>query len=111
MIIRDLLEKGKKYVTDDLLIVLIIILVGLSSYGLGRLSVIEENRESVYIDQSASVIQSESGGYVGSVNGSIYHLPWCSGAQRIAEKNKVYFDSKVAAEEAGYRPASNCKGI
>lgn len=108
MIIRDLLEKGKKYVTDDVLIVIIIVLVGFASFGLGRLSVEEERRESVYIDQGASVVQI---GYIGSKNGSIYHLPWCSGAQRISEGNKVYFNSKEDAEKAGYRPAGNCKGI
>lgn len=111
MIIRDLLEKGKKYATDDVLIVIIIILVGFSAFGLGRLSVEDENREPMYIDQSASVVQSDGGGYVGSVNGSVYHLPWCSGAQRISDKNKVYFDSKEDAQNAGYRPAGNCKGI
>lgn len=94
--------------TDDVLVVLIIILVGFASFGLGRLSVVENNREVVQIEQSASVAQST---YVASKNGSVYHLPWCSGAQRISEKNKIFFNSKEEAERAGYRPAGNCKGI
>jgi Metal binding domain of Ada len=49
--------------------------------------------------------------YVASKSGSVYHLPWCSGAKRIKEANKVFFDTKEAAEAAGYRPASNCKGL
>jgi len=49
--------------------------------------------------------------YVGSKNGTKYHLPWCSGAARIAEENKVWFSSKEEAEAAGYTPAANCKGI
>lgn len=53
-----------------------------------------------------------SGGqYVASKSGSKYHLPWCPGAKQIKESNKIYFDSKEAAEKAGYTPAANCKGI
>lgn len=49
--------------------------------------------------------------YVGSKNGTKYHLPWCAGAKQIKEENKVWFSSKTEAEKAGYSPASNCKGI
>lgn len=49
--------------------------------------------------------------YVASKTGTKYHLPWCSGAQRIKEENKVWFATKAAAEAAGYEPAANCKGI
>lgn len=49
--------------------------------------------------------------YVGSKNSTKYHLPWCSGAARIAEENKVWFESKEAAAAAGYTPAANCKGL
>jgi len=49
--------------------------------------------------------------YVGSKNGTKYHLPWCSGAKNIKEENKVWFSSKEEAESQGYTTASNCKGI
>ncbi|HED38129.1 MAG TPA: hypothetical protein ENI76_07790 [Ignavibacteria bacterium] len=49
--------------------------------------------------------------YVGSINGSKYHYPWCSGAQRIKESNKIQFSSKEEAIKAGYTPAANCKGL
>ncbi len=49
--------------------------------------------------------------YVGSRNGTKYHLPWCAGAKQIKEENKVWFGTKGEAEKAGYAPASNCKGI
>ena len=52
-----------------------------------------------------------SGQYVGSKNGSKYHLPWCSGAQRIKEENKVWFQDKNEAKRLGYTPAKNCPGI
>lgn len=51
------------------------------------------------------------GAYVASKSGTKYHLPWCSGAQRIKEENKVWFETKEEAEKAGYSPAANCKGI
>ena len=74
------------------------------------------------IDSSAPVEDSErerettpagasEGSYVASKSGEKYHLPWCSGAQRIKEENKVWFKTKAEAEAAGYAPAANCKGI
>ena len=113
---------------------LIIILVSFSSFGLGRLSKIEENKKPLSIydniaraDNLASIITTESkepvevqppqlglvagGKYIASKNSDKYHAPWWSGAQRINEENKIWFDSKEEAERAGYTPASNCKGI
>ncbi len=55
--------------------------------------------------------QSAPAQYVGSRNGTAYHLPWCPGAAKIKEENKVWFASKAEAEAAGYKPAGNCKGI
>lgn len=54
---------------------------------------------------------AQQGAYVASKTGSVYHLPWCSGAKRIKEENKVWFATVQEAEAAGYRPASNCKGL
>ncbi|HAT68423.1 MAG: hypothetical protein A2481_01610 [Candidatus Yonathbacteria bacterium RIFOXYC2_FULL_47_9] len=120
---------------DDLFLGLIIILVAFGSFGLGRLSKIEgtktpiriENgpvvtpetfmapeagdKVSTNIDQSASVIGATTEQLVGSKSGKKYHYPWCSGASRIAEANRVYFTSKADAEAQGYTPASNCKGL
>ena len=117
---------------------LLIILVGLASFGMGRLSALQEERPPVRIfgDSAAmavsrttgtdgtTTISGESGDeqnrlpaldpggkYVGSKNGRKYHFPWCPGAQRIAEENKVWFNSVEEARAAGYDPASNCKGL
>lgn len=60
----------------------------------------------------SAVVSSEAGGkYVASKSGSAYHFPWCSGAKRIKEENKIYFNTKEEAEKAGYHPAGNCKGL
>lgn len=121
----------------NLYIVLIIILVAFSSFGLGRLSAIEEGKEPISIEypnlQQGSVygafpaVQSTSNDYsegqtspsatvgeksfVASKNSDKYHFPWCSGAKRIKEENKVWFTTREEAKAAGYTPAANCKGL
>lgn len=129
--IQKFWEKIKPLLSGDVMIVIVIILVGISSFGLGRLSVIEQKKEPVRIEfnQSASAavgietandtipagqagaLLGDGGKFVASKNSTVYHFPWCSGAKRIAEKNKIWFDSKEDAEKAGYRPAKNCKGL
>lgn len=124
-------EKIKPY-KNDIFIVLVIILVALISFGLGRLSKIRENKMPVTIENlSANMINSQEnipqdnqniknnqvqinssqGMLIGSKNGTKYHFPWCSGAQRIKEENKIWFSNKEEAEKAGYAPAANCKGL
>lgn len=131
MSINNIKEKIKPY-KSDIFIVLVIILVALISFGLGRLSKIRENKVPVTIENlGASMINSQGnsvqndqdiksnqiqinssqGILVGSKNGTKYHFPWCSGAQRIKEENKIWFSSKEEAEKAGYTPAANCKGL
>lgn len=51
------------------------------------------------------------GRFVASKNSNRYHLPTCIGAKRIADKNKIWFNSKEEAEGLGYEPASNCPGL
>ena len=134
MSIKEFIKKSKDstYENRDVFIAIIIILVAFASFGLGRLSKIEETRSPVRIENmTASVIgvkesatmgstraQNKSNSqltqteiYVGSINGSKYHYPWCSGAQRIKESNKIQFSSKEEAIKAGYTPAANCKGL
>mgnify|MGYP001561660926 CR=1 FL=1 len=113
----------------DVLIFSIIALVGVAGFGLGRLSALEGSKTPVEILSSqggavvasveefgagsdeAVVTQASTGLLVGSKNSNKYHLPWCPGAQRISEANKVWFSSKAEAVKAGYEPASNCKGL
>lgn len=122
-----------------LLTTALILLVGIASYGLGRLSALEgsggpaneasairinnwgegpvgtSSREEIVPDEvQGGVIANEAypdGRYVGSKNGTVYHYPWCSGAQRINEENKVWFATAELAAAAGYRPAKNCAGL
>ncbi len=104
----------------ELLLAALIVLIGFSSFGLGRLSKIEEGKEPVHITSpqtqtgtilNATIPQQTDKKFVASKNGTKYHHPWCSGAQRIKEGNQVWFKTKEAAKNAGYTPAKNCKGL
>ncbi len=122
-------------VKKHLFLGVLIILVALGSFGLGRLSFYKDQKtapEVLFFDNSsASAVLSldelnsseiqktikneiesqENGIVVGSKNSDKYHYPWCSGAKRIAEENKITFASIEEARKAGYVPASNCKGL
>lgn len=129
MSIQDLIEKIKLLLVDDgLFTVLLMIMVGVAGFGLGRQSVeplsMVSDRVSERQPSSSGLYEtsrefkvenrqlaSSTIKYVASKNSDKYHLPWCSGAQRIAEENLIYFTSKEEAEMAGYTPAANCKGI
>ena len=130
MSISDFLNKIKsiKINFDRVIIMysLIVIGVGISAFGLGRLSVdnsslkdtgitITENNlpqlSSLNDVNNSSTNQSNSNKktYVASKNGKLYYRPTCAGAKRIAEKNEVWFSTAIEAEKSGYTLASSCK--
>lgn len=109
---------------SDLFIAALIFLVGLGSFGLGRLSAVWPRKEPLTIQEvattttagegTATVLGSTfptQGKYVASKSGKVYHYPWCPGAARIKEENKIWFQTKQEAEGRGLRPAGNCPGL
>ncbi len=108
-----------KNLTEDLIdgwgTVLIVFLVALGSFGLGRLSVLEAVMPPVSISQApfeATPRGMNVGGLiVASRTGSAYYFPWCASAAKIALQNQVWFASEEKARAAGYSPAKNCKGL
>jgi len=121
-----MLEKLKAFIMDDAYFyTVLIVLVSILSFGLGRLSMQDEQSSAkpqiVLTEQSASVITSdpdtsvdmplgkESGALVASKKGTKYHLRSCPGASQMNDENKVYFASEAQAQAAGYTPAANCK--
>ena len=112
-------EKGK-----DILIVIIVILVGLGSFELGRLSK-ENSTSGVKIEypkqdsnQEASVISStkvptvnsNSGKtFFASSKGSKYYSLGCSAGKTIKLENRVYFTTGEEAQQAGYVLSSSCQ--
>ena len=112
---------------------LIVVLVGTLGFGLGRLSGLQAAKEPlkiIYPNDNSDFVKGEiakpgdgvptatvtpppqgGGQFVGSRISDKYHYPWCSGAKRITEANKVWFNTKEEAERAGYTPAANCPGL
>lgn len=119
---------------SDLYIAAIIFLVGMASFGLGRLSVLWPKKEPItvtnderlrpkanvgtsYSQRQSSALSafgvrpSANSKYVASKSGTAYHYPWCQGALKIKEENKIWFQTKEDAVKAGYKPAGNCEGL
>ena len=128
MSIHPILEKIKaltlKVGFEGFVMILIIILVGLAGFGLGRLSTAGEINPVIIQTEASSdspspisnsapqalagAENSTSGNIVASKNGTKYYFSWCSGVGRIQDQNKVYFGTEQEAVDAGYSKASNC---
>ncbi len=126
MSLQDLLAKCK---SDNVFVLALLGFVAIGSFGLGRLSRLNELRPAVTIEAPRAVAENirgdtslalegsteqgsaSDGEVVASKSGSKYHFPWCSGAKSIADANKIWFNSAVAARAAGYTAAANCKGL
>lgn len=119
----------------DLLTVFIIILVGLGSFGLGRLSnspkntgITVEYTNPPTLNTSSNAIsalnaiqnkeiktntpkpeKAQFGAYFASNRGSKYYSIGCSGGKTLKPENKIYFQTKEEAEKAGYEISSTCK--
>ncbi len=121
------MEKVKLFYEDhksDLYIALIIFLVGISGFGLGRLSMLMNQKEPLRIEKpqntdpiqssqtnSAIITATQKGKYIASKSGKTYYFPWCSGAQKIKEENKIWFQTKEEALSRGLKAAGNCDGL
>ncbi len=129
MSIPDFHNKIKSNIAIDsstIIVALVIIIVAIGSFVLGRISVSEKinsdkekvtiitdtvnNEKSVKSSlESTPQIGTQNGNYVASKSGKIYYTLSCGGAKRIAEKNKIYFNTKEGAEKAGYLESKSCK--
>ena len=100
---------------SDYAIALIVVLVGIGAFGLGRLSIAwgEGTPISMHMaTMTAAPAPLPLGGQVvASRTGKYYYYPWCGGAKTISQSNIIWFSSEAKAEAAGFSPASNCKGL
>ena len=71
-----------------------------------KLSVSVEKGENAITNPTAPATANEVK-YIGNKNSKVFHLPSCKSLP--AEKNRVTFDSRDNAIEAGYKPCGNCK--
>lgn len=104
----------------DLYLSVVIVLIAIISFGLGRLSKIREEKtpitmENIANSQSVALTTTSTATeekiFVASKNGKKYYYAWCESAKIIKEQNRVWFSTKEEAEKAGYEPAANCKGL
>lgn len=124
-------DKGK-----DILIVIIVILVGLGSFELGRLSK-ESNTGGVKIEytnqndnqeasaakalENTKTVNIDSGvqkeiqnsnlvgkNFFASSRGSKYYSLGCSAGKTIKQENRIYFTTGEEAQKAGYTLSSSC---
>ena len=114
----------------------VVVLVGFGAFGLGRLSVKENQRREVVISSdiikstasaganmplspllgSASSLKvgetagaSTDGPIMASSRGSKYYPAGCAGAKTLSSANKIYFQTEEEATAAGYTKSSSCK--
>ena len=134
--LTDLLDRIKAFLREnqrDLYLAVLVFLMSVASFGLGRLSAIWPEKEPIRIENLESsmqnlenssiaqptqllnsrfqILDSTQGSFVASKNGSSYHRPDCPGAKQIKDENKLWFKSREAAAAAGYKPAGNCPGL
>jgi hypothetical protein len=125
MSIQTILLKIKLLLQNDrFFISVLIILVGVTSFGLGRLSIDKDSKTPITIKNTkistekpvsdkglVNTKTDENSGFVASKNGTKYHFPWCAGAKQISAENKIFFATKEEAKNAGFSPAQNCPGL
>ena len=124
MSIPNLIHKIKSSINIDRLTVvylLIIIGVGVSSFGLGRLSAnnsnTDNNKDIITIKEADNPVGSlntvnnvslADRRYVASKNGKMYYGLNCAGAKRIKGENQIWFNTKEDAEKSGFTLSSTC---
>jgi len=127
-------EKLKSLLSDDAFFyAILLILVGMVSFALGRYSVIGElpNRISdnnktgiVFVNAATDTspafftvenrfVESNTKNIkvMASSKGTRYYPLDCKAGKRIKEENRIFFASPALAEAAGYLPAANCPGL
>jgi hypothetical protein len=125
-------ERLNNFINGKYFIPVIIILVSIIAFSLGRISGLQNKKPPVRVisessgparldgvsggevkgvSTTTSTSATTTGAVVASKNGTKYHYPWCAGAKQISEKNLITFNSIEEARAKGYTPASNCKGL
>ncbi len=66
-------------------------------------------QESHVEDARAPSVMKGSSLPFASKQGKTYTFSWCQGAERISEKNKVFFSSEEAAQQSGRRLSKLCE--
>ena len=115
--------------------IIVILVVGLGSFELGRLSKQDASNglkidytnpndsglestesgsnSSINLSSNTNILEKSpkinSGNFFASNRGSKYYSLRCSGGKTIKESNRRYFNTSTEAEKAGYQLSSSCK--
>jgi len=120
-----LFKSGVKLRQKDIFLVFCMVLISVTSFNLGKIGALKKTPITIMPDQSQADVYSAVGDkntaenpakpqavidrrVVVSKNSDKYHFTWCSGAKRIKEENKIWFETEAAAQAAGYVKAGNC---
>lgn len=99
-------------IKKEYFIIAILILVSVASFGLGRMSALEniQSEEVEFIIPKLSEIDTSSKGlnYFASINGTRYYPRGCKAGNRIKVENRMYFKTVSDAEKTGFSRAANC---
>jgi hypothetical protein len=132
-----MLKKLKSLIRDDTVyIALLLVLVGVGSFGLGRMTLQSVPGQTASVGLSVMATATNSLGgvnpstttrnllsaattttsitqptapFVASKSGTKYHKITCPGAKQIKDTNKIFFETESDAEASGYTRAANCK--
>lgn len=127
-IIRRFVENSNRFKTfiqyTDVFVILTVIMVAISSFSFGMIYQKEKMTLTPNITTApiaiapitpqvaSAAIRSVSqtdGKILASKNGTKYYFAWCSGASRIAVKNRVFFATEAEAQARGYSKAKGCQ--
>jgi hypothetical protein len=105
----------------DIVLVIAIVLISITSFNLGKMSMLKTSKPPLTVTQPQNMAQISSKSptspkptpvrdqtVVASKNSKLYHFTYCPGASKIADKNKLTFPNEAAAISAGLTLASNC---
>ncbi len=102
---RERCKVSLEKVPRDALILGVLMLTAVASFGLGYLAGAGAGQAHAVAEIPAGAF---SQAFVASMSGTRFYPVGCAGAARIASGNAVYFASAADAEAAGYQPASGC---
>lgn len=103
---------------DQIILGIGFILVAILAFGAGKLSetytspspiIIKddlncaENQTVMEKKQDANITSEKKGEIIGNKNSRIYHLPGSASYNKISPENRVYFNTEIDAQKAGYR--------
>jgi len=107
----------------DIFVVLLIVTMSVSAFCLGILHEREKHVPAITFTNSLTALTpitpqsaqmavaqtvKTNGRIMASKNGKRYYFSWCTGAEKIAVKNRIYFTTEAEAQSRGLTIAKGC---